>query len=269
MGFDLSDDAGVFSLGDGRALVQTVDIFTPVVDSPHHWGRIAAANALSDIYAMGATPMTALQYLAWPRDDLPLEVASEVITGGMDVMDEAGCTVYENRPVTCRYYPLGLASIKMKGAEEKENFNFLVKESHCKGHDEDKLQSVAQFRREQGTEEYDRLNSGWMDILMKAASWASTGGPYGKEIAPRTQGMFYMVSTDVDAFRRFVFETRFLQTYEVEEKAIEVLKTNDAVLLALGFDWLKNVIFGETTISIKETVLQAAIAARREEFGAG
>ena len=93
MGFDLGDDAGVFSLGNGRALVQTVDIFTPVVDSPHHWGRIAAANALSDIYAMGATPMTALQYLAWPRDDLPLEVASEVIAGGMDVMNEAGCTV--------------------------------------------------------------------------------------------------------------------------------------------------------------------------------
>ena len=93
MGIETGDDAGVFSLGDGRALVQTVDIFTPVVDDPRSWGRIAAANALSDIYAMGATPMTALQYLAWPRDDLPLDVASEVIAGGMDVMAEAGCTV--------------------------------------------------------------------------------------------------------------------------------------------------------------------------------
>ena len=93
MGIETGDDAGVFSLGNGRALVQTVDIFTPVVDSPHLWGRISAANALSDIYAMGATPMTALQYLAWPRDDLSLELASEVIAGGMDVMAEAGCTV--------------------------------------------------------------------------------------------------------------------------------------------------------------------------------
>lgn len=209
----------------------------------------------------------------WEKANLPV---AKLRMGGEDgsgpcvfVEEEAGCTVYENRPVTCRYYPLGLASIKMKGAEDKENFNFLVKESHCKGHDEDKLQSVARFRKEQGTEEYDRLNTGWMDILMKAASWASTGGPYGKEIAARTQGMFYMVSTDVDAFRRFVFETRFLQTYEIEEKAVEVLKTNDAVLLTLGFDWLKNVIFGEATISMKESVMREAIAASREEFGAG
>lgn len=93
VGIGTSDDAGVFALGDGRALVQTVDIFTPVVDSPRDWGRIAAANALSDIYAMGATPLTALQYLAWPRDALSFDLASEVVAGGMDVMVDAGCTV--------------------------------------------------------------------------------------------------------------------------------------------------------------------------------
>lgn len=80
-------------LGDGRALIQTVDIFTPVVDGPRDWGRIAAANALSDVYAMGGSPLTALQYLAWPRDELPFEVAAEVIEGGLSVMSEAGCTV--------------------------------------------------------------------------------------------------------------------------------------------------------------------------------
>lgn len=93
IGIGTSDDAGVYALGDGRALVQTVDIFTPVVDGAIDWGRIAAANALSDIYAMGATPLTALQYLAWPRDVLPFDLASEVIRGGMDMMADAGCTV--------------------------------------------------------------------------------------------------------------------------------------------------------------------------------
>ncbi len=88
-----ADDAGVFALGDGRALVQTVDIFAPVVDSAYDWGRIAAANALSDVYAMGAGPLTALQYLGWPRDDLPFELAEEVVQGGLDVMATAGCTV--------------------------------------------------------------------------------------------------------------------------------------------------------------------------------
>ena len=83
----------MYSLGDGRALIQTIDVFAPVVDSARDWGRIAAANALSDVYAMGAEPLTALQYLAWPRDELPLELASEVIIGGMDVMADAGCTV--------------------------------------------------------------------------------------------------------------------------------------------------------------------------------
>jgi selenide,water dikinase len=74
-------------------LVQTVDFFTPVVDDPYDWGRIASANALSDIYAMGGRPLTALQLLAWPRDEIPLDVASEVIRGGSDVMALAGCTV--------------------------------------------------------------------------------------------------------------------------------------------------------------------------------
>lgn len=88
-----ADDAGVYSLGDGRALIQTIDIFTPVVDSALAWGQIAAANALSDVYAMGGTPLTALTYLAWPRDVLPFDLASEVLQGGFDVLAQAGCTV--------------------------------------------------------------------------------------------------------------------------------------------------------------------------------
>lgn len=90
-----SEDAGVLLLPgpDGRALVQTVDFFTPIVDDPHAWGRIAAANALSDVYAMGATPLSALQLLGWPRDEIPFEVAGRVIEGGADIMAEAGCVV--------------------------------------------------------------------------------------------------------------------------------------------------------------------------------
>ncbi len=74
-------------------MVQTVDFFTPVVDDPYDWGRITAANALSDIYAMGADPLTALQLIGWPRDTLPFDVLGEVIKGGLEVMSTAGCTV--------------------------------------------------------------------------------------------------------------------------------------------------------------------------------
>lgn len=93
VGIATGDDAGVYAIGDGRVLVQTVDIFTPVVDSGADWGRIAATNALSDIYAMGAVPLTSLQYLAWPRDRLPFDLATEVVAAGMDQMAVAGCTV--------------------------------------------------------------------------------------------------------------------------------------------------------------------------------
>jgi len=95
VGLGTSDDAGVFALpGDSeRAIVQTVDYFTPIIDDPYDWGRIAATNALSDVYAMGGRPLTALQILGWPRNDLPLEVASRVVEGGADVMAAAGCVV--------------------------------------------------------------------------------------------------------------------------------------------------------------------------------
>jgi len=93
VGFGSSDDAGVFRMGDGSALVQTIDFFAPVVDDPFDWGQIAAANALSDVYAMGGKPLTALQVLGWPRDRIPFEVAASVQQGGAEIMAKAGTTI--------------------------------------------------------------------------------------------------------------------------------------------------------------------------------
>ena len=93
IGIDGSDDAGVYRISDDLALVQTVDFFTPIVDDPGDWGRIAAANALSDVYAMGGTPLTALQLLSWPRDVLPWDTAADVIDGAVEVLTEANCTL--------------------------------------------------------------------------------------------------------------------------------------------------------------------------------
>lgn len=93
VGIEGSDDAGVYRMSEDVAIVQSVDYFTPIVDEAWDWGRIAAANALSDIYAMGGRPLTALQIVGWPRDTLPLELLGDVIAGGTFVMAEAGCTV--------------------------------------------------------------------------------------------------------------------------------------------------------------------------------
>lgn len=91
VGLDGGDDAAVVCLQPGLALIATTDFFTPVVDDPYDWGRIAAANALSDIYAMGGRPVVALNLLGWPREVLPFELASEVLRGGRDVCASAGC----------------------------------------------------------------------------------------------------------------------------------------------------------------------------------
>jgi selenide,water dikinase len=89
VGLEHGDDAAVVRIDGERAVVLTADFFTPVVDSAYDWGRIAAANALSDVYAMGGEPLVAVNLLAWPRDRIPFELAAEVLRGGAEVCEEA------------------------------------------------------------------------------------------------------------------------------------------------------------------------------------
>lgn len=92
VGFETNDDAGVYLLADGLALVQTVDFFTPIVDDPRTFGQVAAANALSDVYAMGGRPLSALTVIGFPPAGDPA-VMEQILLGGLDKMSEAGCTV--------------------------------------------------------------------------------------------------------------------------------------------------------------------------------
>lgn len=93
VGLDDGDDAAAVRIEGGTALLSTADFFTPVIDDAYDWGRIAAANALSDIYAMGGTPVMAINLVAWPREALPTELLREVLRGGLDVASQAGCPV--------------------------------------------------------------------------------------------------------------------------------------------------------------------------------
>ncbi len=99
VGFDTADDAGVYLLAPDLALVQTVDFFTPIVDDPFTFGAIAAANALSDVYAMGGTPLTALSILAWPGSG-DLEDLTAILQGGAQKIHEAGCVVLGGHSIT-------------------------------------------------------------------------------------------------------------------------------------------------------------------------
>ncbi|WIM69380.1 selenide, water dikinase SelD [Corynebacterium suedekumii] len=93
VGLDDGDDAAAVRIADDLAVISTADFFTPVVNSAYDWGRIAAANAFSDVYAMGGRPVTAINLVGWPREKLPLELLTEVLRGGMDVANEAGAPV--------------------------------------------------------------------------------------------------------------------------------------------------------------------------------
>ncbi len=93
VGIEAADDAGVYRVRDDLWLVQTVDFFTPIVDDAADWGRIAAANSLSDVYAMGGMPLSALSIVGWPRETLSLDLLGDVLEGAGEVLTEAGCVL--------------------------------------------------------------------------------------------------------------------------------------------------------------------------------
>ena len=109
MGRETFDDAGVFALSDSVALIQTVDFFAPIVDDPYLFGQIAAANALSDIYAMGGEPLTALNIVGFPSGKLPVEVLTEILRGGQDKVHEAGALVVGGHSIIDEELKFGLA----------------------------------------------------------------------------------------------------------------------------------------------------------------
>lgn len=109
VGRETFDDAGIFAVSDDLALVQTVDFFAPIVDDPYTFGRVAATNALSDVYAMGGEPLTALNIVAFPTGKLPLEVLTEVLRGGQDAVHAAGAVVVGGHTVDDEELKYGLA----------------------------------------------------------------------------------------------------------------------------------------------------------------
>jgi selenide,water dikinase len=109
VGLTTGDDAGVFQLREGLAIVNTVDFFTPVVDDPFTFGQIAAANALSDVYAMGGSPLIALNILCWPQSGLPFEMLEQVLRGGKEKASEAGVLVIGGHSVADEEVKYGMA----------------------------------------------------------------------------------------------------------------------------------------------------------------
>lgn len=171
-----------------------------------------------------------------------------------------GCTIYSDRPNICRYYPVGMATLRKQDAESgKDEFYFLVKEDHCKGFEEDKEWTIDEWRADQEADLYDDMNRGWMEILIKKKSF----GPH--EFPEKKNELFFKMSTDLDYFREFVFGSTFLDMYDIPEEKVERLRHDDIELLRLSYDWLKHALFAEETLKLRDN---ASVAARKAKVEA-
>lgn len=180
-----------------------------------------------------------------------------------------GCTIYSDRPNICRYYPVGMATLRKQDADSgKDEFYFLVKEDHCKGFEEEKEWTIDEWRADQEADLYDEMNRGWMEILIKKKSF----GPH--EFPEKKNELFFKMSTDLDYFREFVFNSTFLEMYDISDDMIEKLRHDDIELLRLSYDWLKHALFAEDTLKLRDNASVAARKAKveaaiREKGGAG
>lgn len=194
---------------------------------------------------------------AMDGDGMPgLKLAHSEGSDACVFLTDEGCAVYEDRPSACRYYALGLLALRKQDAREEEDTYFAVKEDHCLGHFEDRVQTVRQYREEQGVDEYDRMNREWRQIVLKKRS----AGPGVGSPSARSLELFFLASYDLDGFRAFVSSPAFRELFDLDPAFHAQLRTDDEELLQFAYRYLKQALFGEITIP-----LHAHAAAERGE----
>ena len=176
------------------------------------------------------------------KTDLPLvtlKLMDDDLQSCPFVKDD-GCLIYSDRPTTCRYYPLGVASLSHKKQADDEGFYFFVHEPHCLGFEEEKEWTVREWRKDQGVDIHDEINAQWTDLVVRKRTF-----PPNIKLIEEGKRMFFLVSYDIDKFRSFVFESSFLNRYDIDADTVEKIKTDDVELLKFGLSWLKDVLFRE------------------------
>jgi Fe-S-cluster containining protein len=165
---------------------------------------------------------------------------------------EEGCSIYEDRPVSCRYYPIGQATMKKgigEGGGVHEEFYFFIREEHCLGYREDAEWTIDSWRQDQGAEHFDGMNREWKELLMRRNL------PGQKELDPKKQTQFFMASYDLDSFRKYVFESRFLDVFDVDPEEVERMRGDEVALMKFGFEYLKYLMMMEQTLKVREGAL--------------
>lgn len=174
-------------------------------------------------------------------------------------LTEQGCSVYQDRPLACRYYALGSMGVRKQGEAKVEEVYFVVKEEHCKGHDEPRKLSVREYLEEQGIVEYDQHNRQWRDIILKKRS----SGPTVGKPSPRSLQLFDMCSYDIDSFRAFFNSEGFAQVFELSAQEKKALTDDEDKLFQFSCRFLKQVLFGEASIAVKPEAREKRLAKRK------
>lgn len=175
-------------------------------------------------------------------------------------MKPEGCSVYEDRPTACRYYPVALLSMRRQDEYVDRDAYALVKEDHCLGHKEPRSLTIDEYRAEQGLDTYDVQGRGWRQLVLKKKS----SGPTVGKPSVRSRQLFFMTCYDIDTFRAFVDSGPFKDIYDVPESELEAMLgdslESEQALMQFGFRFLRQVLFGEETIPLH----QEAVEKRRE-----
>jgi Fe-S-cluster containining protein len=166
-----------------------------------------------------------------------------------------GCTVYEDRPWSCRMFPLGLGIPPARAGIDPGPVYFLVDADFCEGYREQTEWTVEDWRANQGVLEQEALEQGYQQLV--AHPWFIGG----RRLDPKRIEMFYTACYDLDKFRRFVFQSTFLDRFELETELVEQLQRDDYALLSFAFRWLRFALFAEPTIAVKAS---AATSGRNE-----
>ncbi len=163
-----------------------------------------------------------------------------------------GCSIYEDRPASCRYYPVG-KGLMIKGSEKGPvpvEYYFLIREPSCLGYEEDKEWTIETWRIEQGVDLYDEMNKEWSEIQLRRDN------PGQPKLDPNKQPLMYMASYDIDRFRKFVFESKLLDILDIDNEEIEKIKTDEIALMKFGFKYLKYILMLEETLKVKEEYIK-------------
>lgn len=162
-------------------------------------------------------------------------------------LTKEGCSVYANRPSACRTYPLERAVDRESEKGKNSEYYFLTNHDYCKGHDEDNILTVKEWVRNQRIDQYNLMNDLWteMDTLFRSNPWKGegSGGP--------KQQMAFMICYDIDGFRKFVASENLVKKYQITKDQKRRMKQDDAELQKIGFEWLKLILTGRSSLVAK------------------